>query len=77
VTPEYLTVAQAAARLAVTPRTVRRAVARGEIPALRIGAAIRIHPSAIAPPAAMQPAPAPAWRWGEIELPKGYRRIGR
>ncbi len=73
---EYLTVAQVASRLGIAPRTVRRAVARGEIPALRIGAAIRIHPSAIAPPAVASQPP-PPWRWGEIKLPKGYRRIER
>jgi excisionase family DNA binding protein len=40
--PRALTVAVAARRLNVAPATVYRAVARGEIAAVRIGRAIRI-----------------------------------
>lgn len=42
----YLSVAQAAKILAVDPRTVRREVESGRLPALRLGrrGLIRIHP---------------------------------
>lgn len=39
-----LTVAEVAAALAVDPATVRRLVARGELPAYRVGRALRVAP---------------------------------
>lgn len=39
-----LTVAEAAAELAVHPKTVRRLVERGELAAVKVGAAVRLHP---------------------------------
>ena len=42
-----LTVEQAAAILAVNPRTVRRAIADGELPVRRIRGCIRIEASAL------------------------------
>jgi excisionase family DNA binding protein len=44
-----VTVAVAARRLAVCEQTVYRAVRRGELPAIRVGRAIRIPESAIHP----------------------------
>jgi excisionase family DNA binding protein len=38
----FLTVAEAAAQLAVSEKTVRRLIARDELPAKRVGTAIRI-----------------------------------
>jgi len=40
--PEYLTILQAAARLQLTPITIRRMVARGDLPAWKCGHVIRI-----------------------------------
>jgi excisionase family DNA binding protein len=40
----YLTVAECAALLAVDHKTVRRLIERGELPALRVGRALRISP---------------------------------
>ena len=42
-----LTVADVAAQLRVSQRTVRRLVARGQIEAVRIGRSVRITPAAI------------------------------
>ncbi len=42
-----LTVADAAARLNVSAKTIRRLIQRGELRAIRIGRAIRIHPEDI------------------------------
>ncbi len=39
-----LTVNEVAARLTVSPKTVRRLVERGELPALKIGASVRVDP---------------------------------
>lgn len=44
---KYLTTKQAAQRLNVAVRTVQDLVARGELPALRIGRAIRIPVAAL------------------------------
>lgn len=40
----FLTLEQAAERLACSPYTVRRMIARGELKAARYGRLIRIHP---------------------------------
>lgn len=39
---QYLTVGEAAERLRVDPRTLRQAIDAGQIPAVRLGRAIRI-----------------------------------
>lgn len=46
--PEYLTIRQVAARTQLNAETVRLAVVRGEIRALRVGRAWRIPASALA-----------------------------
>ena len=40
-----LTVSEVAVDLAIHPKTVRRLVARGELAAVKIGAAVRVHPA--------------------------------
>ena len=40
-----LTLHEVADRLAVSPRTIRRLVASGELPCLRVGAQLRFDPS--------------------------------
>jgi excisionase family DNA binding protein len=40
--PDYLTAAEAAARLGISLRTVRRRIADGSLPSVRIGRAVRI-----------------------------------
>lgn len=47
-TAPLLSVREAAARLAVSPATVRRWIAGGEMPALRIGNSVRIDPERLA-----------------------------
>ena len=42
VSPQLISVADAAAYLSVSPRTVRRLIKKGEIPVVRIGSALRI-----------------------------------
>jgi excisionase family DNA binding protein len=42
-TPRLVTIAQGAEHLSVSERTVRRAVADGRLPAVRIGRCIRIR----------------------------------
>jgi excisionase family DNA binding protein len=46
-----MTVAEAARRLGVSPRTVQRQVAAGKIPALRLGRTVRIPVDAVLGPA--------------------------
>lgn len=46
-TAPFYTVATLAERLAVTPLTIRRMVARGQLPAVRVGRSIRFSPEAI------------------------------
>lgn len=55
----YLTAAQAADRLGISLRTVRRRIADGSLPSVRIGGAVRVPASALAPP---QPRPPVAAR---------------
>lgn len=43
----YVTISEAAERLALSTKTVRRLIARGELPALRIGRSIRIPATAL------------------------------
>ena len=42
--PRLLTIADAAVRLNLSEHTVRRRIASGELPAVRLGALIRIDP---------------------------------
>lgn len=49
--PEYYTVDQAAEVMKVSPRTLRRKIASGELPVKRIGSSPRIHRSDISPAA--------------------------
>lgn len=46
----YLTAAQAAARLGISLRTVRRRIADGSLPSVKIGGAVRVPVSALEPP---------------------------
>src|SRR5450759_1088050 len=48
----YLTAAQAAARLGISLRTVRRRIADGSLPSVKIGGAVRVPASALEPPVA-------------------------
>ena len=43
-----LTVDQLADRWQVSPRTIRRMIKNGQIPVIRIGRAVRIHPKVVA-----------------------------
>lgn len=49
---EYLTAAEAAARLGISLRTMRRRIADGSLPSVRIGRAVRIPAAALDLPAA-------------------------
>jgi excisionase family DNA binding protein len=46
----YLTAAQAAVRLGISLRTVRRRIADGSLPSVKIGGAVRVSVSALEPP---------------------------
>jgi len=46
----YLTAAQAATRLGISLRTVRRRIADGSLPSVKIGGAVRVPVSALEPP---------------------------
>lgn len=60
---DYLTPAQVAETLQVSPRTVQRLAARGDLPALRVGKLVRIGRQALT-----------AWqRRHEINVPEGER----
>jgi excisionase family DNA binding protein len=50
--PDYLTAAEAAARLGISLRTARRRIADGSLPSVRIGRAVRIPSAALAMPVA-------------------------
>ena len=49
---DYLTAAEAAARLGLSLRTVRRRIADGSLPSVRIGRAVRVSAAALDLPAA-------------------------
>lgn len=42
--PSFITIDQAAERLGLHPRTVRRMICGGELPAYRVGRFVRIDP---------------------------------
>jgi excisionase family DNA binding protein len=48
----YLTAAEAAGRLGISLRTVRRRIADGSLPSVKIGGAVRVPASALEPPIA-------------------------
>jgi excisionase family DNA binding protein len=50
--PDYLTAAEAASRLGISLRTVRRRIADGSLPSVRIGHAVRIPAAALDLPVA-------------------------
>jgi excisionase family DNA binding protein len=50
--PDYLTAADAATRLGISLRTVRRRIADGSLPSVRIGRAVRIPAAALDLPVA-------------------------
>jgi excisionase family DNA binding protein len=50
--PDYLTAAEAASRLGISLRTVRRRIADGSLPSARIGRAVRIPAAALDLPVA-------------------------
>ena len=50
--PDYLTAAEAASRLGISIRTVRRRIADGSLPSARIGHAVRIPAAALELPVA-------------------------
>ena len=50
--PDYLTAAEAASRLGISLRTVRRRIADGSLPSARIGHAVRIPAAALELPVA-------------------------
>jgi len=54
-----LTVDEAAEQLRVHPETIRRAIRRGDLPAVRVGSVYRVDGSAIQPVRAAKPERAP------------------
>jgi excisionase family DNA binding protein len=72
----YLTAAEAAVRLGISLRTVRRRIADGSLPSVKLGGAVRVPASALEPP----PAPAPkaareaAVAYGSTESDEAYIR---
>jgi excisionase family DNA binding protein len=70
----YLTAAEAAERLGISLRTVRRRIADGTLPAVRIGGSVRIPVSAIEapPPAAPAAARETAAPYGTVESKEEY-----
>src|SRR5664280_11666 len=56
--PVYLSAAEAASRLGISLRTVRRRIADGSLPSARIGHAVRIPADALELPVARGPEPA-------------------
>lgn len=50
--PDYLTAAEAAARLGISLRTARRRIADGSLPSVRLGRAVRIPAAALDLPVA-------------------------
>ena len=59
-TPVYASVRAEAARLAISHKTLRRAVSRGEIPAYRAGRAVRLKPPEV-----------DAWAAGQLDRTDG------
>ena len=51
----YLTAAEAAERLGISLRTVRRRIADGSLPSVKLGGAVRIPVSALEPPESAPP----------------------
>lgn len=47
--PQLVTIAEAAKRLDVNPRTVRRRIAAGELPVIHVGRSVRIDIRALMP----------------------------
>ena len=72
----YLTAAQAAARLGISLRTVRRRIADGSLPSVKIGGAVRVPVSALEPPSAPVPKAAreAAVAYGSAETDEEYIR---
>jgi excisionase family DNA binding protein len=72
----YLTAAEAAERLGISLRTVRRRIADGTLPAVRIGGAVRIPTWALEAPAAVAPTAAreAAAPYGTDESREAYVR---
>lgn len=62
----YLFVAEVATLLGLHPSTVRAAIHRGELPAIRVGSAYKVPATALGLEA--PPAPSPAPRWEQLEL---------
>jgi excisionase family DNA binding protein len=56
--PVYLSAAEAASRLGISLRTIRRRIADGSLPSARIGHAVRIPADALELPVARGPEPA-------------------
>ena len=56
--PAYLSAAEAASRLGISLRTIRRRIADGSLPSARIGHAVRIPADAVELPVARSPEPA-------------------
>lgn len=57
ISPEYLTIREAAAVLRCCPDTVRAGIRRGELPAVRIGRVVRLPRARLALLAAERSAP--------------------
>jgi excisionase family DNA binding protein len=49
-TPTLLTVDEAAKQVGVHPRTIRRRIAAGELPVMRVGRCVRIDAAVLIPP---------------------------
>jgi excisionase family DNA binding protein len=72
----YLTAVQAAERLGISLRTVRRRIADGSLPSVKIGGAVRVPVSALEPPSAPAPRAAreAAIAYGSTETDEAYIR---
>jgi len=63
----YLSAAQVAERLGISLRTVRRRIADGSLPSVKIGGAVRIPPSVLEIPDVASAAPGKAAREAAVE----------